>query len=165
MCVCVSFQSLSLKLSSGCLFSPHHVNQGTVQKPTPQVCHLPKRHMMSAYVWALSAFVFIILLARHRFASASAFFIRLQINFIFNFIRKSLYTSPTLLKTPFASVSLVNHWISDWQSVTLIEVPAPFKFCTLLPSVFFPGNHVFWTSSRVLKKKIQVSLFFWGFSP
>jgi hypothetical protein len=35
--VCVSFQLLSFKLSSGCLFSPHHVNQGDVQKPTPQV--------------------------------------------------------------------------------------------------------------------------------
>ena len=35
--MCVSFQFLSFKLSSGCLFSPHHVNQGAVQKPTPQV--------------------------------------------------------------------------------------------------------------------------------
>jgi len=33
----VSFQLLSFKLSSGCLFIPHHVNQGPVQKPTPQV--------------------------------------------------------------------------------------------------------------------------------
>ncbi len=37
VCVCVSLQLLSLKLSSGCFFSPHHANQGTVQKPTPQV--------------------------------------------------------------------------------------------------------------------------------
>jgi hypothetical protein len=36
-CVCVSIQFLSFKLSSGCLFSPHHVNQGVVQKSTPQV--------------------------------------------------------------------------------------------------------------------------------
>jgi hypothetical protein len=35
--LCVSFQLLSFKLSSGCLFSPHHVNQDVVQKPTPQV--------------------------------------------------------------------------------------------------------------------------------
>jgi hypothetical protein len=35
--VCVSFQLLSFKLSSGYLFSPHQVNQGVVQKPTPQV--------------------------------------------------------------------------------------------------------------------------------
>jgi hypothetical protein len=28
VCVCVSFQFLSFKLSSGYLFSPHHVNQG-----------------------------------------------------------------------------------------------------------------------------------------
>jgi hypothetical protein len=35
--VCVSFQFLSFKLSSGCLFSPHHVNQGSIQKSTPQV--------------------------------------------------------------------------------------------------------------------------------
>jgi hypothetical protein len=37
VCVCMSFQLLSFKLSSGYLFSPHHVNQGVVQKPTPQV--------------------------------------------------------------------------------------------------------------------------------
>ncbi len=37
MCVYVSFQLLSFKFNSGCLFSPHHVNQGAVQKPTPQV--------------------------------------------------------------------------------------------------------------------------------
>jgi hypothetical protein len=39
-CVCVcheSFQWLSVKLSSGCLFSPHHVNQGDVQKDTLEV--------------------------------------------------------------------------------------------------------------------------------
>jgi len=36
VCVCVSFPLLSFKLSSGCLFSPHHVNQGGVQKATPQ---------------------------------------------------------------------------------------------------------------------------------
>ncbi len=35
--VCVSFLLISFKLSSGCLFSPHHVNQGGVQKTTPQV--------------------------------------------------------------------------------------------------------------------------------
>jgi hypothetical protein len=35
--VCVSFQLLSFKLSSGYLFSPHHVNQGAVQKPTTDV--------------------------------------------------------------------------------------------------------------------------------
>jgi len=35
--VCVSFLLISFKLSSGCLFSPHHVNQGGVQKATPQV--------------------------------------------------------------------------------------------------------------------------------
>jgi hypothetical protein len=33
----VSLQLLTFKLSSGYLFSPHHVNQGAVQKPTPQV--------------------------------------------------------------------------------------------------------------------------------
>jgi len=37
VCVCVCFLLLSFKLSSGCLFSPHHVNQGGVQKSTPQV--------------------------------------------------------------------------------------------------------------------------------
>jgi hypothetical protein len=37
VCVCVSLQLLSFKLSSGYLFRPHHVNQGAVQKPTPQV--------------------------------------------------------------------------------------------------------------------------------
>ena len=40
VCVCVSLQLLSFKLSSGYLFSPHHVNQGDVpapEKPTPQV--------------------------------------------------------------------------------------------------------------------------------
>ncbi len=37
VCVCVSLQLLSFKLSSGYLFSPHHVNQGVVQKPTPKV--------------------------------------------------------------------------------------------------------------------------------
>jgi hypothetical protein len=37
VCVCVSLQLLSFKFSSGCLFNPHHVNQGPVQKPTPQV--------------------------------------------------------------------------------------------------------------------------------
>jgi hypothetical protein len=31
VCVCVSLQLLSFKLSSGYLFSPHHVNQGDVQ--------------------------------------------------------------------------------------------------------------------------------------
>ncbi len=36
VCVCVSFQFLSFKLSSGCLFIPHHVNQGVIQNPTPQ---------------------------------------------------------------------------------------------------------------------------------
>ena len=36
-CVCVSFQLFSFKLSSWYLFSPHHVNQGAVQKPTPEV--------------------------------------------------------------------------------------------------------------------------------
>jgi hypothetical protein len=35
--VCVSFLLISFKLSSGCLFSPHHDNQGGVQKATPQV--------------------------------------------------------------------------------------------------------------------------------
>ncbi len=35
--MCVSFLLLSFKLGSGCLFSPHHVNQGGVQKVTPQV--------------------------------------------------------------------------------------------------------------------------------
>ncbi len=35
--MCVSFLLLSFKLRSGCLFSPHYVNQGGVQKPTPQV--------------------------------------------------------------------------------------------------------------------------------
>jgi hypothetical protein len=38
VCVCVvSFLLLSFKLSLGCLFRPHHVNQGGVQKITPQV--------------------------------------------------------------------------------------------------------------------------------
>ena len=37
VCVCVSLQLISFKLSSGYLFSPHHVNQGGVQKTTPQV--------------------------------------------------------------------------------------------------------------------------------
>jgi hypothetical protein len=37
VCVCVSFQLLSFKLSSGCLFRPHHVHRGGVQKSTPQV--------------------------------------------------------------------------------------------------------------------------------
>jgi hypothetical protein len=37
MCVCVSFLLLCFKLNSGCLFSPHHVNQGGVQKATPHV--------------------------------------------------------------------------------------------------------------------------------
>jgi hypothetical protein len=37
VCVCMSFQLLAFKLSSGCLFSPHHVNQGGVQNPTPPV--------------------------------------------------------------------------------------------------------------------------------
>jgi hypothetical protein len=37
VCVCVSLQLFSFKLSSGYLFNPHHVNQGTVQKPTPEV--------------------------------------------------------------------------------------------------------------------------------
>jgi hypothetical protein len=37
VCVCVSFLLLCFKLSSGCLFIPHHVNQGGVQKVTPQV--------------------------------------------------------------------------------------------------------------------------------
>ena len=37
VCVCVSLQLISFKLSSGYLFSPHHVNQGAVQKPTPSV--------------------------------------------------------------------------------------------------------------------------------
>ena len=37
VCVCVSLQLISFKLSSGYLFSPHHVNQGGVQKATPQV--------------------------------------------------------------------------------------------------------------------------------
>ncbi len=32
-----SRQLFSFKLSSGYLFNPHHVNQGAVQKPTPQV--------------------------------------------------------------------------------------------------------------------------------
>ena len=32
----VDFLLNSLKLSLGCLFSPHHVNQGDVQKVTPQ---------------------------------------------------------------------------------------------------------------------------------
>ena len=35
--MCVSFLLISFKLSSGCLFSPHHVNQGGVQKATPEV--------------------------------------------------------------------------------------------------------------------------------
>ncbi len=35
--MCASFLLISFKLSSGCLFSPHHVNQGCVQKDTPQV--------------------------------------------------------------------------------------------------------------------------------
>ncbi len=35
--MCVSFLLISFKLSSGSLFSPHHVNQGGVQKATPQV--------------------------------------------------------------------------------------------------------------------------------
>ena len=34
-CVIVDF--LSFKLRLGCLFSPHHVSQGVVQKTTPQV--------------------------------------------------------------------------------------------------------------------------------
>jgi hypothetical protein len=34
--VCVIPLAL-FQLSSGCLFSPHHVNQGGVQKATPQV--------------------------------------------------------------------------------------------------------------------------------
>jgi len=33
----VDFDLLSFKLSLGCLFSQHHVNQGDVQKTTPQV--------------------------------------------------------------------------------------------------------------------------------
>ena len=33
----MDFLLTSLKLSLGCLFSPHHVNQGDVQKTTPQV--------------------------------------------------------------------------------------------------------------------------------
>ena len=37
VCVCVSFLLPSFKLSLGCLFSPHHVNQGGVQKTTPLV--------------------------------------------------------------------------------------------------------------------------------
>jgi hypothetical protein len=37
VCVCVSFQLLSFKLSLEYLFSPHHVNQGVVQKTTPEV--------------------------------------------------------------------------------------------------------------------------------
>jgi hypothetical protein len=41
MCVCLGERECvchsSFKLSSGYLFSPHHVNQGAVQKPTPQV--------------------------------------------------------------------------------------------------------------------------------
>ena len=37
MRVCVSFFLLSFKLSLGCVFSPHYVNQGGVQKVTPQV--------------------------------------------------------------------------------------------------------------------------------
>ena len=32
-----TFLLISFKLSSGCLFIPHHVNQGGVQKATPQV--------------------------------------------------------------------------------------------------------------------------------
>ena len=35
--MCVSFLLLSFKLSSGCLFSPHQVNQGGVQKTTSQI--------------------------------------------------------------------------------------------------------------------------------
>ncbi len=35
--MCVSFLLIFFKLSSGCLLSPHHVNQGGVQKATPQV--------------------------------------------------------------------------------------------------------------------------------
>jgi hypothetical protein len=35
--VIVDFLLLSFKLILGCLFSPHHVNQGGVQKTTPQV--------------------------------------------------------------------------------------------------------------------------------
>ena len=35
--VIVDFLLLSFKLSLGCLFSPHHVNQGGVQKTAPQV--------------------------------------------------------------------------------------------------------------------------------
>ena len=37
VCVCVSLEFLFFKLSSGYLFNPHHVNQGDVQKPTPEV--------------------------------------------------------------------------------------------------------------------------------
>ena len=41
VCVCVSitvsFLLLTFKLSSGCLFSPHHVSQGGVQKATPHL--------------------------------------------------------------------------------------------------------------------------------
>jgi hypothetical protein len=35
--VIVDFLLLSFKLILGCLFSPHHVNQGDVQKTTPEV--------------------------------------------------------------------------------------------------------------------------------
>jgi hypothetical protein len=44
VCACVSFLLLSFKLSSGCLFSPHHVNQGDVQKVTsPRAPHCWRR--------------------------------------------------------------------------------------------------------------------------
>ena len=41
--VIVDFLLLSFKLTLGCLFSPPHVNQGGVQKTTPQVT-LDKTH-------------------------------------------------------------------------------------------------------------------------
>jgi hypothetical protein len=59
-CVCVCFLLLSLKLSLRCLFSPHHVNQGGVQKSTPQVtctrptmvkCHLGDAELAGTARW------------------------------------------------------------------------------------------------------------------
>ena len=44
--VIVDFLLISFKFSLGCLFSPHHVNQGGVQKTTPQVT-LYKSHTVN----------------------------------------------------------------------------------------------------------------------
>jgi hypothetical protein len=47
------------------------------------IFHLPKRYMMSVYVWPSSDFVFIIDLEWHFYPSVFAFFTLLQINIIF----------------------------------------------------------------------------------